>query len=134
MKGNMQSSGMSSGNIFVNLSQYFFLIAIFLVVIILMGITALVFKKKRQMIIDKLTKIKNDFIFNGMIKSLNFSYLGICIALSASLQASEMQDDQTQAKRITNLVINIALTLVLFIIPFFIATVALMNHEKFKEL
>ena len=61
------------------------LIALFLVFLLLLAIFGFVVKKKRDLIKAKLLKIKNDMVFNGMIKSLNISYLGICIALSASL-------------------------------------------------
>ena len=84
-KGNIQSSGMKSGNIFVNLSQYFVVLGLGLIVLLIMGAASVIIKSKREMIKEKLIKFKKDFIFNGLIKSLNFSYLPFCISISASI-------------------------------------------------
>ena len=76
---------MKSGNIFVNLSQYFIIIAITLVGLLILAIAGFLVKSKRQMIKEKIEKFKKDFFFDGMIKSLNLSYLSICVAISASV-------------------------------------------------
>jgi hypothetical protein len=53
-KGNIQSSGMKSGNIFVNLSQYFMIIIIVLAGMLILGIFGFIVKSKREMIKKKL--------------------------------------------------------------------------------
>ena len=84
-KGNIQSSGMNSGNIFVNLSQYFVVLGLGSITLLAMYLASVAIKSKQKIIKDKLAKFKKGFIFNGLIKSLNFSYLPFCISISASI-------------------------------------------------
>jgi hypothetical protein len=83
-KGNIQSSGMKSGNIIVNLSQYFIIIIMVLVGMLILGIFGFIFKSKREMIKEKLKNFKKGMVWSGITKSLKLSYLSICIAVSAS--------------------------------------------------
>ena len=119
---------MKSGNIFVNLSQYFVLIAIALVGLLLLTIAGFVVKSKRDLIKEKIKKFKEDFFFNGLIKSLNLSYLSICVAISASVQSLDVENTEAL---LAITIVNVVLLLLLFSIPIGIAYHSLKNSETF---
>jgi hypothetical protein len=123
-KGNIQSSGMKSGNIFVNLSQYFMVILIGMTGILILGILGFIFKSKREMIKEKLMNFKKEMVWSGIIKSLKLSYLGICIAISASFQSNEAI--------IAMNILNAVMILILFSIPVMIAIHSVKNFNKFR--
>ena len=105
------------------------IIGIGITVLILLGLASVLIRSKRELIRQKIIEFKKDFFFSGMIKSLNFSYLPICISISASIQSMDVSEsDQV----VVNTIINTIFLLLLLVTPFLIAHRSLKSSEEFK--
>ena len=68
------SVGIPNFNIFENLFGFMLILVAFLVILLLFSLLALS-KKLREIIIKKLTAIKNKMVWSGLIKSVMLTYL-----------------------------------------------------------
>ena len=129
LSGNLQSSGVQSTSILSNLSQYILIASIFLVSLIFMGLSWVVFKSKRELIGAKLKKIKDDWLWNKTIKSLNIAYLSVCMAISIYFQGS----GEAKTMIVLTTIINILLISALLLLPSFISYFSLTNSVEFLK-
>jgi len=84
----LNSVGVRSSNISSNLAQYMVIAAGIASVLIICGLVAFcgcLFNKYRQTIRDKILKLINRLIFNGIIENVSFCYISICLAANAQL-------------------------------------------------
>ena len=100
-----------------------------LIFLITIGIASVVMKSKRELIKEKLTKFKKNFFFNGLIKSLNYSYLPFCISISVTIQSMDAEEHS-----VTSTIIHFLLLLVCFIIPLVMANHSLKKSTEFQIL
>ena len=102
-----------------------------MVVLILLFILAKVLKSKKEMIMEKLKKVKEDMVWNGIIKSINIAYLSICLSISISYK------DTDPSKKLSILVLGIIFSVIMIIgllaLPTFVSYFSLKNSELFVE-
>ena len=98
--------------------------ALFLSVLLVLG---KVVKSRMEQIKAKFYAIKNKMVWNGIINSLNFSYLGICISISASFQSTDKN------ALVIMVIVNILIILILFAIPVVMAVHSMKNYRKFRK-
>ena len=70
-------------------------------------------------------------IFNGLLKSLNISYIGICIAISASVQRTDVEPGQ---EILVLLIINIVMIAIMFMMPVLVGIHTMKNSDEFIEI
>lgn len=81
MPSNMESSGVESANVAVNMAPYIMIAGLVLVIILLLLIVAVVMRKTRMLIKDKLKKMKETMVWNGIIRSISIGFLAFALSV-----------------------------------------------------
>ena len=101
----------------------FFLLVLFLL--------SKVLRSKKELIKQKLKKVKEDMVWNGIIKSINIAYLSLCLSISISFKDEDPR--RAKAMIVTTIIIAILMMLGLLALPSFVSYFSLKNSETFLE-
>lgn len=101
---------------------------VFLLVLFLLS---KVLRSKKELIKQKLKKVKEDMVWNGIIKSINIAYLSLCLSISISFKDEDPR--RAKAMIVTTIIIAILMMLGLLALPSFVSYFSLKNSETFLE-
>jgi formate/nitrite transporter FocA (FNT family) len=83
------------------------------------------------MIMKKLKKVKEDMVWNGIIKSINIAYLSICLSISISFKDTD--SNKKLSILVTGIIFSVLIIIALITLPVFVSYFSLKNSELFLE-
>jgi formate/nitrite transporter FocA (FNT family) len=83
------------------------------------------------MIMKKLKKVKEDMVWNGIIKSINIAYLSICLSISISFKDTD--SNKKLSILVTGIIFSVLIIIALITLPVFVSYFSLKNSELFVE-
>ena len=123
--GALESSGIESGNMLVNMQQILFVGIIVIVFVIFASLCALVCRKHKDKIQSKLGGMKSKFVYNGIIRSISIGYMNFGIAAVVKIQ-----DMQRSPETATIGSIATAAGLVVFLFGYFIVSLVWLIRNR----
>jgi hypothetical protein len=97
---------------------------------LVLALIPMIFKKFRPKIIEKLKKTKNNFFWNGMIRSLTLSYMGICISTA---KLHRMKQENSIFLEEDNYKVAKVMTVYIFLLPLVSFLYLIINRDNLAE-